>query len=289
MDRLVPVMVRTFGRTGSTLLMQILGSSDQVCFEREYPFEHRYLTYVYNMARVAGLPATVPGNVNVQWDNDVMFRGKSPVVGCLPYGKVNGVNRGALSKKLFASIWDDFSSELRRSNGIASGQTAYYAEKVPQEVAHMANELLMSKNIFLLRDPRDEMVSIKSFNQKRGFNSFGWLDTDTDISYAHKMCRNRQKFMRTMIGFESNHRRIHVRYEDLIRRGDEEVERLSDWLGVPMCLSTATRNKKIRQIHMTSKDASSSVERWRTELSDDVQKIFSRDLGAELDGLGYAV
>jgi len=85
----------------------------------------------------------------------------------------------------------------------------------------------LKKYLFLLRDPRDEMVSIMSFNHKRGYKSFGWLETDTDVSYAQKICRNRQKFMQLMIDFEANKRRLFVRYEDLIKNGDEEVERLS--------------------------------------------------------------
>jgi len=133
------------------------------------------------------------------------------------------------------------------------------------------------------------MVSIMSFNQKRGFNSFGWQDTDTDVSYAQRMCKNRLNFMHMMMDFESNQRRLYVRYEDLIRNGDEEVERLSDWLGLPLSLKKIEKEKKIREIHMTSKDPSASVERWRRELSDDVLEIFKKNLGDELSSLGYAV
>lgn len=285
MDNLVPLMVRTFGRTGSTLLMQILGSNKHVCFERNYPFEHRYLTYVYNMARVVGLPA----KVDEPWDNDVLFRGKQRMMGCLPYGKIASLDRGRLSQRAFLALWQEFSIEMRETAGIGSGETAYYAEKVPPYVAETVNEALPAKNLFLLRDPRDEMVSIMSFNQKRGFHSFGWLDDDTDVSYAHKMCRNRQQFMQMMINFEGNHRRMYVRYEDLIRQGAHEVERLSEWIGLPLSLKTIEKEKKILAVHMTSKDPSGSVERWRGELSPEVLDIFKSNLGDELNELGYAV
>ncbi len=285
MSGLVPLMVRTFGRTGSTLLMQILGSNKHVCFERLYPFENRYLTYVYNLSRVIGLPA----QVNEPWNNDVLFEGKQRMVGCLPYGQTPSLNVEELSRNAFVSIWNDFSIQMRESAGIERDETAYYAEKVPLYLAEPANDLLKAKNIFLLRDPRDEMMSIKSFNVKRGFNSFGWMENDTDESYALKMCSNRRAFMRNMLEFETNPRRIFVRYEDLIMKQGEEVRRLSDWLGLPFSAEGLAKNTRIQAMHMTSPDGSSSVERWRSELSDSAKQIFSDKLGIELEGLGYTV
>jgi len=73
--------------------------------------------------------------------------------------------------------------------------------------------------------------------------------------------------MQHMLNTPNTERRINVRYEDLITSGHEEVERLSEWAGVTM----------------------TSVERWRSELSDEVQNIFSKELGQELSNLGYAV
>lgn len=285
MDTLVPIMVRTFGRTGSTLLMQILGSNDQICFERQYPFEHRYLAYVFNSSRVMSLKA----KVGEPWDNDTLFRGKERMLGCLPYGEVKLLDRDQLSKKSFVALWNVFSEEMRERSGLKSGVQGYYAEKTPPNIVNTANELLLAKNIFLLRDPRDEMVSIKSFNSKRGFNSFGWLDEDDDVSYAHKMCRNRQNFMRNMIDFEENSRRIAIRYEDLIKNEQVEVERLSNWLGLPLNTKGISRDKTIRKIHMTSSNPQKSVERWREELSGEVQDIFAKQIGDELTQLGYAV
>lgn len=285
MSGLVPLMVRTFGRTGSTLLMQILGSNRYVCFERVYPFENRYLAYAYNLSRVIGLPA----KVDEPWNNDVLFQGKHRMVGCLPYGQTPSLDVGKLSRQAFVSVWKDFSNQMRDSAGIGRSETAYYAEKIPPYLAEPANELLKARNIFLLRDPRDELVSIKSFNLKRGFNSFGWQDSDTDESYALKMCRNRRAFMRSMLDFDTNRRRIFVRYEDLIMKQSEEVDRLSEWLGLPLSTDEMSRNTSIQAVHMTSADGSSSVERWRSELSDDARQIFSDKLGAELEGLGYTV
>ena len=95
--------------------------------------------------------------------------------------------------------------------------------------------------------------------------------------------------MQMMINFEGNHRRMYVRYEYLIRQGAHEVERLSEWIGLPLSLKTIEKEKKILAVHMTSKDPSGSVERWRGELSPEVLDIFKSNLGDELNELGYAV
>ena len=285
MSMLVPVMIRTFGRTGSTLLMQILGTSKKMCFERRYPFEQRYLTYAHNLARMVSLPQ----KSDAHWNNDTMFAGKSNRVGPLPYSQIEAFDKEKLSANCFCALWIEFSSSMRETHGLSQGEIGFYAEKVPNQVALTANEHLEARNIFLLRDPRDEMVSIKCFNEKRGIKSFGWQDNDSDLTFAKRMCKTHEGFLKNLVEFKSNTRRTLVRYEDLIRNGEHEVARLSDWLGTEMSLEKAQRDEVVRKVHMTSKSADLSVERWKEELSQDVLSVFSHELGSELDTLGYQV
>ncbi|ASJ71627.1 sulfotransferase [Granulosicoccus antarcticus] len=285
MTSLVPLMVRTFGRTGSTLLMQILGTNERICFERLYPFEHRYLTYAYNLARMPSLPP----QMDEQWNNDSMFRCNATAVGCLPYGKLNTIDKESLAKNLFVSIWKELSHNIKTTQGLPHSEPCFYAEKVPHQVADRSNELLNARSIFLLRDPRDEMVSIKQFNIKRGFHSFGWTEDDTDVSYAQKMCRNRIKFLHHMMSFTTEQHRIRFRYEDLVLKGPEEVSRLSEWLGLDLDYQSAISDKSVKSRHMTSKSPAASVERWRAELSEEVKAIFAKELGDELIQLGYSI
>ena len=282
---LVPLNVRTFGRTGSTLLMQILATDQRVCFERAYPFEHRYLSYAYHLARMVRTPVEDPS----LWNNDLLFQGRSSLVGGLPYGRVDGIDTDWLSRELFLSTWEQFSRALRRRAGLADDVIAWYAEKAPQQVADMANDHLGARNIFLLRDPRDEMVSIKSFNERRGFNGFGWQEGDDDTSYARRLCRNRRSFLNKLRTLDTDERRIAVRYEDLVIDGPAQTGRLSDWLGVRLDYDIATGDRAIKRQHMTSRSASASVERWRRELGPDIQAIFRDELGEELGALGYAL
>lgn len=257
--------------------------------EREYPYEHRYLTYADNLARVAGLPAASAEPLGERWNNDVMFRSNSPAVGCMPYGKIDSLDRKRLSRQLLLANWSVFSRELRASHGLGGTVNAYYAEKTPPMVAERVSAAMTVRHLFLIRDPRDELVSIRSFNHKRGFNGFGWLDSDTDASYARKMCRNRKQFLNDMITLRQDRQTFKVRYEDLILRGDLEVTRLGSWLGLSLDRDAASSDQDIRQQHMTSTSAVCSVGRWREELSEEAQRIFRSELSDELKALGYSV
>lgn len=285
MSRLTPVLVRTYGRTGSTLLMQILATSQRVLFERLYPFEHRYLTYCHRMAKVV----SKDHKGDSEWNNDLLFQGRGEQIGCLPYGRMDLLNREELWKTVFDSLWDQFSDNMRKVSGFDGNEQLFYAEKSPHDIADIVSNRLGGRQIYLLRDPRDEMVSIMSFNQKRGFNSFGWTETDSDVTYARKICRNRRSFMQTMIESDTEQGKIFVRYEDLIMKKQIEVDRLSEWLGVSLSFNKATKNDDIKSRHMTSRDPRSSVERWRKELSVEVKDIFKEELGDELTRLGYQI
>jgi len=47
---LTPILVDGYGRSGTTALMTLLGSDPRVVFDRRYPFENRYLTYLAKFA-----------------------------------------------------------------------------------------------------------------------------------------------------------------------------------------------------------------------------------------------
>lgn len=285
MTMLTPIMVRTFGRTGSTMLMQILGSQPRVCFERAYSFEHRYLSYAYNLARVA---SAQPANGD-DWNNEVLNRGDSSRIGPLPYKSVEAMDRPRLFDTLFRSVWQGLSTEMRASARIGADVPAFYAEKTPYAVAEAATTALGGRNLFLLRDPRDEMVSTRSFNAKRGYCAFDWRPDDSDASYARRLCESRRGFLQHLRTLQTDEQTIAVRYEDLALETEATVRRLGDWLGAPLDPRAARADKRILKRHSTSRDAAASVERWRSELSGEVQAIFATEIGTELAGVGYAV
>ena len=217
MSMLLPVMIRTFGRTGSTLLMQILGTSDRMCFERRYPFEQRYLTYTHHLARMISLHRRSP---ICNGTTILCLPAKAIALALCHIPRLKRSIEKSFRRIVSVLCGKSFQSAMRETHELKQGEKAFYAEKVPNQVALAANDHLEARNIFLLRDPRDEMVSIKFFNEKRGINSFGWQDNDCDLTFATRMCKTHHKFLKNLVGFKSNRRRTFVRYEDLIRNGE---------------------------------------------------------------------
>lgn len=281
---LTPLLLRTSGRSGSTLLMQLLATSERVLFERAYPFEHRYLCHAYQLARMVRLPFADDGT----WNNEMLFHGFERRVGPLPYGEIGAFDRDAVADAAFERLWEAYSGGMRARAGLADDAPAWYAEKVPQPVAEAAVERLGARNLFLLRDPRDEMASVKAFNAKRGYAAFNWQPEDDDLSYARKVCADRRGFLQHLAGFEPSERRHFLRYEDLVTDPAAETRRLSDWLGAELDHERAGADASIRAVHMTAPDARASVGRWRTELGPEVRALFRDELGEELERLGYA-
>ncbi|MBR9925679.1 MAG: sulfotransferase [Gammaproteobacteria bacterium] len=276
-----PILLRSFGRSGSTFMMQLLGSHENVLFERVYPFENRYLTYLARMAALAGMSPDNDG----EWNHDRLMHHNVKRVGPLPYQDVSIFDKSKMPKTAFASLWNGFSKSL---NVAQNDAPVFYAEKVAHDICALVNQSVYTKNLFLIRDPRDEFLSIKSFNKKRGFNGFGWQENDTDESFAVRLCRSRKKFMQTISKIdEKEERRIMVRYEDAIENADKTCTRLSDWLGVQLDAESVQKSAKNFQHHMTSQKVSDSVQRWKNEMSEELKDVFVSELGEELASLKY--
>ena len=282
---ITPIMLRSFGRSGSTLLMQVLGSSNNVIFDREYPFEKRHLTYLHRVASVASSEFSNGDD----WNPDTIFNSELKRVGPIPYPEVSIVDREKLKIDYLMRLWNGFASQAKSKakEDIDSTIPLYYAEKVVHDICDDVNSVIEAKNIFLFRDPRDEFLSVKSFNEKRGFNGFGWSESDSDETYALKLCRMRRNFMRHIASVNIDDRRFFVRYEDFMSEPYSWTKKIGDWLSLELDYSLVEAKQGAVAHHITSKDVSSSVSRWKSEMSGSIARIFSDEIGEELVALGY--
>lgn len=284
---IVPIMLRSFGRSGSTLLMQVLGSSSNVIFDKDYPFEKRHLTYLHRLSKILDMEVSN----GPDWNPDAIFKSSLDRVGPIPYQEVKIFERHILSKEVLKQLWAGFSKTIKSAvaENINQEQPVYYAEKVVHDICDDVNSICEAKNIFLFRDPRDEFLSVRSFNKKRGFNGFGWEESDDDISYARKLCAMRRNFMRHIAKIQRDDRRFFVKYEQFLSDPYGNTEDLSEWLGVSLDYAKVEEQVGSVSHHMTSRNVSESISRWKYELDGDVLEIFKRELGEELCLLGYEV
>ena len=163
--------------------MHILASADTIHFGRAYPYEVRELTYLYRLAKytIGGLAR--PSD----WSAEKLILPNPGVIGPYPYAATEGSVFSASDCawfKLFKGMWQAYSEHARE----CSSGVRYYAEKSPHDVVRDISPQMYTKNIFLVRDPRDELVSIREFNKKRGYNGFGWQPQEQEIAYAKRLC-----------------------------------------------------------------------------------------------------
>lgn len=276
-----PILVRAFGRTGTTLLMQLLGSSKKVIVPNGYPYESRYLSY---FGRMVNLMQEMPGSAPFT-DGDVLDPSKG-YLGTCPYNINEISDNSDLKKRLFQGLWNQFSQAVSNDK---NQEYIYYAEKVALDLAPQINNNLPGvKNIFLTRDPRGELASIISFNKKRGFNGFGWLDDDTELSFAKRMVSSRQVYLRELSNYdERNENIIVLRFEDVVSNLDETANILSKFLNVEIDPVSVVNNVENMSHHMTSTSISDSRDKWRKELSDETITMFETEMYEELRLFNY--
>jgi hypothetical protein len=286
-DRLKPVLVLGMGRSGTTLLMQLLGTSPRILFDRAYPFEVRYLTYLLRWVLLLGQK----WQAGHGWDPAATFNPPDEKMGPFPYLEADFWGHQDLWRSCLETAWGEFSKfAMSRAGAARDGEGAirYYAEKIPFWVPGYLRQVMPYRVILLVRDPRDVFLSITAFDRKRGFSGFSRRADDDDWTFAArfvKLCRERFAVMREE---EKVARSLLVKYESLVIDLAAETQRLSQWLGVELNAGWVGKHVSSFAHHMTSESPHESAGRWRRELSRKLNEFFLRELEQELRYFGYA-
>jgi hypothetical protein len=279
---LVPLLVNPMeGRTGSTLLMRLLGTSPLVAFDRVYPFENRYLTYLVRLVEhMAQPPGSVPG-----WDVGALLEGSPNVIGPLPF-KPELVNVNYLQASATRHLWRAFSESVRATG--KGDPERYYAEKSWGRSLELLDAAeIPCRVVNLVRDPRDVVASIRAFDARRGFFGFGRVDGQSDAEYLDWILATIKRNLAAMTGRPADEDTTWVRYEDLVSDTSAVAERLSEWLGVELSAAAAQGPSAQYRRHATTGAPGESIGRWRTDLSDRDARQVELVLGEEMTRLGY--
>jgi hypothetical protein len=78
-----------------------------------------------------------------------------------------------------------------------------------------------------------------------------------------------------------------VAYEDLVRDLTGVASLIGEWLGVDLDPAVAGSDRRLRRLHVTAGDPERSIGRWREELPPHAVELFRRELGADLEALGF--
>ena len=168
-----------------------------------------------------------------------------------------------------------------------------FAEKSDLRASNLLTELYPgSRELFLVRDFRDMVSSILSFNAKRGVQGFGRGNATSDVDYVASLGDWANRLVRA---WERRRDSAHlVRYEDLVLDTERALSELLAYLGVDSGTQTVAAVREALEgdlpelsAHATSEEPSASVGRWRTDLAPGLVEECERSLRPALDAFGY--
>ena len=299
--QLNPIMLTTMGRAGTTWTMKLLSEHPEIVVHRWHPYELRTARYWWHMLKTLSEPRDPYHSGQAD-----RFQTNKQWVGYNPfYPEPIAVTPG-LGEWMGRDYVEDLARFCQRNAEeaylrIAAGQgqtnVRYMAEK------HRADNLPWlvwelypkAKEIFLVRDFRDVYSSMLAFNKKFGKRAFGPPHIKTDEEFAHFL-RNSTIRNLSRSWTKRQDRAILIRYEDLIMEPLPTLRGVFDYLELDSYDETITaildrasaENPEMKQ-HLTSSDVSTSLGRWRSSLSPELQTAANAAFGDVLHQFGYAV
>jgi hypothetical protein len=289
--RLRPLLLRTTGRAGSTMMMNALMAHPAIVGNDQHPHEVRPGMYWAHMFHVLGRPAAY-----AEVQDAAGFHSRMDLVARNPFWQV-----GAQHSRWFEQHYDaslrDFC--LRATEGyyrsIAAHQNKFpkfFVEKYsdsPGEPAYPESLRDDLAYVFLVRDPRDILVSMIRFTDKRGNREFGRHAAADDADFARSFCGS---FRRLHDEWRRcGQRAVLMRYEDAVGNPGAEFFRILGFLGLDrsspvldaMTAAARTENKG----HMTSASIDQSVRAREDTRYAALMDIVSERLADVMAALGY--
>jgi hypothetical protein len=294
-----PLMVTTLGRTGSTWLIHLLSGHPGVVAYRPFSYEPRAATYW--MDALTGLAE--PASYMQQVEGEVRYpgpwwlgAGAAMTSETLPdpelarwLGSDNLAELAAFAQQRIDSLY-------LRIAATAGKRPRFFAEKcLPQSnVPQLLWELYPdAREIVLVRDFRDMLCSIVSFNEKRGRPAFGLNAGDDVESYVTDvLAPSVADLLREWRARPGGS--LLVRYEDLLTSPRETLRELLGYAGLPsgpedvdaMLARAADRPAGMEQ-HRTAAGPAASIGRWTSDLDPALQRLCEDALGEALAEFGY--
>jgi len=256
-------------------MMQLLGTSPEVAFDRVYPFENSYLTY---LVRLVGQTARHTPTLRMA---DVVY-GFDSRIGPLPF-QPEIVDGPELARRSLGVVWSAFSHCVRART---ASPVRWYCEKYWGDLTPVLEAGLAPVVIDMVRDPRDLVASIRAFNADREVKLFGRGPAIDDGDHLRHLVAGMALRLEEMAA-PLPVPRLTVRYEDLVTDLAGSAAQLVELLQVDLDPDAVTAALPTMARHMTSVSADASVGRWLVDLSTSDIEIIERKLAGQMTLLGY--
>ncbi|MFN8664221.1 MAG: sulfotransferase [Thermomicrobiales bacterium] len=298
--RLQPLIVNSFGRTGTTLLMRMLAAHPQIVIYDRPPYEIRGSKYWMHALRVLGTPSDGTSQLGaaMQFHEDPRAAGGNPFYSSefAAAGGVEAWSGSAYLADLLAfcqqSI-DDWYLATAAAQDEPAGALLFFAEKhFPDLFPRLLRDLYPgAREVFLVRDFRDMIASMLAYNAKKGSGDFGRDRVGSDDAWLDYL---RQNFTVLRSAWqERGEPDSLLRYEELVSEPAGVVGRLFDRLGLDADPATVARviastAAPELQGHGSSSSPTASMGRWRQDLPPQMQEMVTERFSDLLASFGYA-
>jgi hypothetical protein len=300
--RLKPLMLLNIGRSGTTLLMELLRQHPQLVIDGEQPFETRAAQYWAHLLRVLSEPPSSGATPTSTFVSDPAALATFPFASAGTSSIADAFGTEAVGRTadyILESIDHFYSDVARRAGRDQTG--VYFAEKtlpagfIPGTLFELYEE---ARGVLLVRDPRDVIASWVAFDPSFAGQGDGKGDGKGDgADAADSMVEHMATWLEHLLGFaRSSPRCLIVRYEDLVTEPARHLSRILEHCGldashaaVTAMLSDANPDGPLMAAHRTSASSGASIGRWKADLSDVAKRRATRRLGSTLTELGYEV
>jgi hypothetical protein len=299
--RLQPLLVNSFGRTGTTLLMRMLSAHPGVVVYNRPPYEARGGKYWTHVLKTLASPTDARKRVGAptEFHLEPLAAGGNPFYSAAfaAWPEVEAWSGSTYITDLAAfcqrSI-DGWYLATAAAQGQAIAPLVYFAEKhFSDAYPQLMRELYpKARELFLVRDFRDMVASMLAYNARKGFGDFGRALVESDeawLNYLHKTFLVLRAAWR-----DRGERGSLVRYEDLVRDPATTLPPLLNLLGLEATPETVTHLLAAADApelrgHATAGSPSGSIGRWRHDLPPAMQAAVEETFGELLQEFGYEV
>jgi hypothetical protein len=296
-----PIMLTSPGRSGSTLTMRTLAEHPDIIVHERFPYETNVFSYWMHFLHVLAAPADT-SQVEPYWTDPKQlppfpYFFKDPAIGLAPREEATLDRRYATDQvEEFARVAQAAVESFYREYASTRDRTApaFFAEKiVPAGHVRRTMRLLYprAREIFLVRDPRDTLVSVLAFHAKQGFADFGPGQVESDEQLVGLVRRSILSL--TQLWKSRSQYGTLIRYEDLVCSPTEQIRAMLDALELDSSANIVDAMVKAGKettanvnAHRTSAGGASSIGRWKQDLEPRLQKLCDEAFDGLLDELG---
>jgi Sulfotransferase family len=300
--RFQPIVVTSLGRSGSSLLSRLLASHPDVLGYRPFEYEPRVATYWVDVLLELSSPKSYVEQIDTRaaietkawWIGD--FADMQRTLGERLEPALATWFGTTRIQDLATMCRDRIDDVYERIGEISDKHVDHFVEKtLPTNSTSLLCEIYgEGREVILVRDFRDMVVSLLAYNKKLGEHGLGRDLVTCDAEYIQGPVRN--SVLRLVRALDRRSGRSHVvRYEDLVLDPEDAMRKMLadldlDNSDAAMRATFAAHERATpdwAQQHRTSASAQASIGRWRKDLTPELQALCEDMLGFGLVAFGY--